>query len=193
MRVYRSLQLSEAQREAMRGVWLEWEKNRRCIDTPVATARACLAALPPCIPLPLAFAQHVFAVADGTVLLSELHRVGPCVLEHPGGPAPWLREPVVPLLGAAQEFSAHAAEALRLLWYVQEAEIGVTNALICERLQPGRVLSLQQQLRLYSCHLLFLGAPFVDFLALCQHALTHQRRKCLFRALDDPYGSPMRH
>lgn len=191
VRVYRSLQLTQEQRSTMRAVWLEWERNRRRLDEPVASARTCLDSLPTCIPIPPSFAQRVFDIAGAKIRPSEEAALS-AVLEHPPTPAPWDHEAVVPLLGAAAEFSVFADEALRLLWYVQQADVGVGNYMICQRLEPGRVLSLPQQMRLYSSHLLFHGAPFVDFLALCQQALTHQRRDSLILCRDDPYCSSTR-
>lgn len=190
VRVYRSLQLSPEQRSAMCAVWHEWAANRRRIDEPVATARTCLDSLPTCIPIPPSFAQRVFDIADGKIQSSEVSISA--VLEHTAASAPWDREAVVPLLGAAAEFSRFSDEALRLLWYAQQADVGVGNHMICQRLEPGRVLSMRQQMRLYSSHLLFHGAPFVDFLALCQQALTHHRRDSLILCRDDPYCSSTR-
>eukprot|EP00892_Ulva_mutabilis_P001618 jgi/Ulvmu1/11457/UM076_0033.1 len=186
VRVYRALQLTSDQRNTMADIWSEWEQRRRSVDAPVATARDCLDALPQFIPIPAVFAQHVFDIAQGKPAAAAAAR------DAPTNPAPWEREAVVPLLGAASDFAEPAAEALRLLWYSQEAEASVSTCMIARRLQPGHAMSVSQQMRLYSAHLKYVGAPFVDFLALCQLAVMHQRRNKLFHAPASPYGPDFR-
>ena len=187
VRVYRSLQLTAEQRARMSEAWAEWELRRRSLDAPTVSARDCLARLPQFIPIPASFAQHVFNIAEGAPVAAAAAEAG-ADGSRGGEPVPWDREAVVPLLGAAADFAAPAAEALRLLWYAQEAEAGVTTRMVARRLQPGHVMSVRQQMRLYSAHLKYRGAPFVDFMALCQLAVTHQRRRSLFHAPPSPYG-----
>lgn len=168
--VYRMLNLSPEQRVSLAAHWHLWERRRRSLDTPVATARNLLVSLPQFIPLPGEFAQRIFDIADG-VLAPLQPPAWPQHAQH----APWERESVVPLLGAAADVTAAASEALRVLRYALSAESGIGVEMTGQRLQPGELLGLQQLLRLYSVHLLHQQAPQIDFMALCQLAATQLR------------------
>lgn len=189
IRMYRMLHPAPPQRVALAAHWHLWERRRRTLDAPMATARGLLSTLPQFIPIPASFARRIFNIADGVA-------PPPQHAQHAQHEfAPWDQQPVVPLLGAAADVTATADEAARLLSYVLASVSLVSVEMKGIRLQPGQLLSLGQLLRLHSCHLLNRKAPPVDFMGLCQLAAMQmaweERRAREWKALQSNMGEDL--
>lgn len=84
------------------------------------------------------------------------------------------------LLGSDPRCVLHAADALRRLWRVQDAETRLQAAVLAHHRQPGGVLEARQLAQ--ECRVnLELGHSAVDWLAMCQIAATRARRRELRR------------
>lgn len=188
--LYRRLQLSAEQRHSMAALWHAWERRRRALTASMHSALDTLRGAPDSVRLPLDAITHISDLAAGRV-----SRPSACDLSTPDGGAAAAAacgcgcaaaaaavaaaaaQPQ--LLGAAPALTAAAADALRALQAVHDADADGFVDTVQVAMQPGLVLSPEQHLRYICAHRGAKAAP-ADFMAICQLAATQARRADLF-------------
>lgn len=210
VKLIRGLHMSRAQQADMAACWNAWLKQRIAQNSFTSSCHTLLDTLPGTLPIPRHRLHHIAQLASGTAATGVAARLClACTQNHHGarmhesgacacggavergcgagsmdacagcGGAVGSGEVEQPL-GADAEGMCRAAEALRVLWRMQESDTDIAVALLALQQQPGALLGATQLARVCRTNLEERG-PVYDTLLLCQMAAMQVRREGLLR------------